>query len=52
MMAMLLLYPFFAEGPPRRFVMNVMMSVIFVFAVAAVSDRKKHLVFGTQCKRR
>ncbi|MEM7416669.1 MAG: potassium channel family protein [Gemmatimonadota bacterium] len=41
MMALLVTYPFFGAGTPRQVVMNFFMTIVFVSAIFAVSERRR-----------
>lgn len=44
MMMLLLLFPFFTEGTPRRILVNVFMSSVFLSAISAVSENRRQLL--------
>lgn len=46
MMALLVTYPFFGAGTPRQVVMNLFMTIVFVSAIYAVSERRSHVYIG------
>ncbi len=46
MMLLLVCYPFFGTGTPRQIVLNLFLSLVFVSAIAAVGERRRHLVIG------